>query len=54
MSIGGLGLPEIGIILGIVFLIFAPSRLGESLSGLGKGLRTFKEELRGSGPETKS
>ena len=39
--IGGLGLPELGIILLIVIVIFGASRLPQLGKGLGEGIRNF-------------
>ena len=43
----GLRLPEILIILFIVILIFGAKRLPELATGLGKGIRNFKDASRG-------
>jgi sec-independent protein translocase protein TatA len=43
----GLRLPEILIILFIVVLIFGAKRLPELATGLGKGIRNFKDASRG-------
>ena len=43
----GLGLPELGVILVIVILIFGANRLGEIGSGLGKAIRGFKDSVAG-------
>lgn len=41
----GLGLPEIGIILVVVILIFGPKKIPELGGTFGKTLRNFKEGL---------
>jgi sec-independent protein translocase protein TatA len=43
----GLRLPEILVILFIVILIFGAKRLPELATGLGKGIRNFKDASRG-------
>jgi sec-independent protein translocase protein TatA len=43
----GLGLPELGVILVIVILIFGANRLGDVGSGLGKAIRGFKDSMAG-------
>ena len=47
MRIGGLGLPELGIILAILLLIFGTSRLPQVGSSLGRGIRAFKRGISG-------
>ena len=44
--IGGLGVWELLIILGILLLIFGPSRLGDLGSSLGKGLKGFRKSMK--------
>jgi len=43
--IGGLGIGELSIILGIVIVIFGAGRLAGIGSGLGKGIRNFRKEV---------
>jgi len=44
--IGGLGVWELVIILGILLLIFGPSRLGDLGSSLGKGIKGFRKSIK--------
>jgi len=44
----GLGWPEVGVIALAAILIFGPKKIPEMGSALGKTLRGFKEELKGS------
>ncbi|HUI41619.1 MAG TPA: twin-arginine translocase TatA/TatE family subunit [Terriglobia bacterium] len=39
------------LILGIALLVFGPRKLPELGQGLGKGIRGFKDALRGAGEE---
>ena len=43
--LGGLGMPELLIILVIVLLLFGAKRLPEAGAGLGKAIRSFKDAL---------
>jgi sec-independent protein translocase protein TatA len=43
---GGLGIPELIVILFIIILIFGASRLPEIGRGLGRGIRNFKDATR--------
>ena len=42
---GGIGIPELIIVLIILLLLFGPSRLGDLGSALGKGIRGFKRAM---------
>lgn len=42
------------IILVIVIVIFGPSRLGSVMGELGKGIRSFKDNLKNDKPEEKN
>jgi len=44
--IGGLGVWELLVILGILLLIFGPSRLGDLGSSLGKGIKGFRKSMK--------
>ncbi|MBD2205778.1 twin-arginine translocase TatA/TatE family subunit [Calothrix sp. FACHB-1219] len=50
----GLGWPEIAIILIVAIVIFGPKRIPELGNALGKTLRGFKEEVKGSNSEKNS
>lgn len=41
----GLGMPELLVILVIVFLLFGAKRLPEIASGIGKSIKNFKKEM---------
>ncbi len=45
--IGNISLPELLIILAIVFVLFGASRLPEAGKALGAGIRNFKKALSG-------
>ena len=51
--LGSFGLPELGIILAIGILLFAPKKFGQSLSGLANGLKDFRNTLRESPKQIK-
>ena len=44
---GGIGLPELLVILVIIVVIFGASRLPQLGKGLGEGISNFKEGLKG-------
>jgi sec-independent protein translocase protein TatA len=44
--IGGLGLPELLIILVIIMVIFGAGKLPEIGAGLGQGIKNFKKAMR--------
>ena len=43
LFLGGLGMPEIILILLIVILLFGAKKIPELAKGLGKGIREFKD-----------
>jgi sec-independent protein translocase protein TatA len=47
LLIGGLGTPEMVIILAIIVLVFGASKLPELARGSGRALRIFKAETKG-------
>lgn len=44
--IGGLGMPELIVILVIILIIFGAGKLPEIGSGIGKGIKNFKKATR--------
>jgi sec-independent protein translocase protein TatA len=50
---GDLGLPELLIILVIVFLLFGVGRISKVAGELGKGIRSFKDGLGGEDTKEK-
>lgn len=47
----GIGLKEIIIILLVVLILFGAGKLPKVMGDLGKGLRNFKDGLKGEGDE---
>lgn len=47
LAIGGLGTPELLIILAVIILIFGANKLPELARGSGRALRIFKAETKG-------
>jgi sec-independent protein translocase protein TatA len=45
--LGGLGAPEIILIALIVLLIFGGKKIPELMRGMGKGIKSFKEGMKG-------
>jgi sec-independent protein translocase protein TatA len=62
LAIGGLGTPELLIILAVLILLFGAAKLPELARGSGRALRIFKAETKGlmddddekATPETKT
>jgi sec-independent protein translocase protein TatA len=50
----GLGWPEVAIIVIVAIVIFGPKKIPELGNALGKTLRGFKEEIKGSGTDSNS
>jgi sec-independent protein translocase protein TatA len=50
----GLGWPEVAIITIVAIVIFGPKKIPELGNALGKTLRGFKEEIKGSGTDSNS
>jgi len=44
--IGGLGMPELLVILVIVLIIFGANKLPQIGEGIGKGIRNFKKSVK--------
>ncbi len=51
---GSLGLPEILVIALIVLLLFGGKKIPELMHGIGKGVRSFKEGMKGVEDEIKN
>jgi sec-independent protein translocase protein TatA len=51
--IGGLGMPELIIILVIILIIFGAGKLPEIGAGLGKGIKNFRNSTKESKIEDK-
>lgn len=49
--IGGLGAPEIIVILLIVLLLFGGKKIPELMRGLGRGIKEFKDAAKGENKE---
>lgn len=49
LLVGGLGTPELLIILAVIILLFGASKLPELARGSGRALRIFKAETKGLG-----
>ena len=45
---GTLGLPELFILLVILFFLFGAKRLPEMGKGIGEGIKNFKKSIKGS------
>ena len=50
---GMLGPWQIGLIVLAILLLFGGRKLPELMKGMGKGIKGFKDEMNGSGEETK-
>ena len=48
---GPLGIPELLIVLFIVFLIFGANKLPQLGAGLGEGIKNFKKSIKGDSEE---
>ncbi|MDQ2900807.1 MAG: twin-arginine translocase TatA/TatE family subunit [Acidobacteriota bacterium] len=45
-GLGGLGMPELLVILGVGVLLFGGKKIPELAKGLGEGIRSFKTSLK--------
>jgi len=45
--LGGLGMPELLVILVIILIIFGANKFPQIGEGLGKGIRNFKKNISG-------
>ncbi len=48
-----IGTPEIIVIAIVVLLLFGGKKIPEFMNGLGKGVKSFKDGMKGEDPETK-
>ena len=46
--LGGIGMPELLVILVIILIVFGASKLPQIGDGLGKGIRNFKKNIKHS------
>ena len=53
LFLGNLGTPELIIIVVIVLLLFGGKKIPELMKGLGKGIKNFKEGVKGIEDEIK-
>lgn len=49
LFIGGLGMSELILIALVILLFFGGRKIPEMMKGLGKGVRSFKEGMNGTG-----
>ncbi len=50
----GIGMPELIVVLVIIMIIFGAGKLPEIGSGIGKGIRNFKNAVSGDESESKT
>jgi len=51
---GGLGAPEIILIVAVILLMFGGKKIPELMKGLGRGVKEFKDASNGEGTTTTS
>ena len=47
LILGGIGTPEIIIIVLVILLLFGGKKIPELMKGIGKGVRSFKDGING-------
>ncbi len=53
LLIGGIGMPELILIVLVVLLLFGGKKIPEMMHGMGKGVKSFKDGMNGiEGPDT--
>jgi len=52
LFLGGLGMPELLVLLAILVLLFGASKLPQIGRGLGEGIRNFKKGLKTEGGDS--
>lgn len=53
LLLGSLGLPEILVLAFLILLLFGGKKIPELMKGIGKGVRSFKEGVKGIEDELK-
>jgi sec-independent protein translocase protein TatA len=46
LFLGGIGMPEMFLVLGVVVLLFGAKKIPELARGMGKGIREFKDATK--------
>lgn len=50
---GVIGPGQIAIVVVVILLLFGGKKIPEMMRGMGKGIKGFKDEMNGTGEETK-